>query len=231
MRRLTTFALLHGAWHGAWCWERLIPELQTRGHRTVAVDLPSEDPAATFEDYADVVVAALADADDVVVVGHSLAGHTIPLVAERMPVRHLVYLAALVAEPGRSFIDQQLDGGMLNPVHLTGLAKADGGTRWVDFELARSLFYSECDDDLVAAAIARLRVQAVAPMKQVCPLDRLPSVRSTYIVCSDDQMVYPAWSRRVAVDRLGVSPVELPGGHSPFYSRPSELADVLARLV
>ncbi|MET0699294.1 MAG: alpha/beta fold hydrolase, partial [Mycobacterium sp.] len=59
---MTTFALVHGAWHGAWCWERLTPELVARGHRVVAVDLPIQDETATFEKYADTVVAALAGA-------------------------------------------------------------------------------------------------------------------------------------------------------------------------
>jgi len=43
---MATFGLVHGSWHGGWCWERLIPELEARGHRAVAVDLPAEDPAA-----------------------------------------------------------------------------------------------------------------------------------------------------------------------------------------
>jgi pimeloyl-ACP methyl ester carboxylesterase len=56
---MTTFALVHGAWHGAWCWEQLTPLLQQAGHDVVAMDLPSEDGRATFDTYADVVCAAL----------------------------------------------------------------------------------------------------------------------------------------------------------------------------
>jgi len=62
---MTTFALIHGAWHGAWCWEPLIPELERRGHRAVAVDLPCDDPAATTMDDAQQVTDALADATPV----------------------------------------------------------------------------------------------------------------------------------------------------------------------
>src|SRR5215216_4846563 len=75
---VTTFALVHGAWHGAWCWERLTPALEAGGHRVVAVDLPCEDATATFETYAEVVVQALDAEAEVVVVGHSLAGLTVP---------------------------------------------------------------------------------------------------------------------------------------------------------
>ena len=74
---MTTFALVHGAWHGAWCWQRLIPELERRRHGTVAVDLACEDPAATFADYAETVVSALDGAgagEDVVAVRDPLGG-------------------------------------------------------------------------------------------------------------------------------------------------------------
>jgi hypothetical protein len=69
---VTTFALVHGAWHGAWCWERLVPELEARGHRAIAVDLPCEDVAAGCAAYAEVVAGAAADAGaDLVLVGHT----------------------------------------------------------------------------------------------------------------------------------------------------------------
>ena len=225
---MTTFALLHGAWHGAWCWELLTPELQRRGHGVVAVDLPIDDPDATFEDYADVAASALADTgDDVVAVGHSLSGNVLPWLAERRPVRHLVYLGALVADLGRSVDDQQRNDGMLNLLYLTALERVGGCTRWADADLARSLLYADCDDEVVLAALARVRPQATLPIGQLCTLARQPTVPSTYIVCAEDQVVHPAWSRRVARERLGASLVELPGSHSPFYSRPAELAEVL----
>src|SRR6267378_458729 len=107
---MTTFALVHGAWHGAWCWEQLTPLLQHAGHDVVAMDLPSEDGAATFDTYADVVCAALdGRGDDVVLVGHSYGGNTVPLVAARRPLRHLVYLCAMIPDIGRSLFDQLSD--------------------------------------------------------------------------------------------------------------------------
>src|SRR5687768_6419677 len=106
---MTTFALIHGAWHGAWCWDPLLPELQRRGHRAVAVDLPCDDPAATTLDNAKLVADSLTDAtdgnDDVVVVGHSLGGITALVVPLLRPVRKVVLLAALVPRPGRSLGD------------------------------------------------------------------------------------------------------------------------------
>ncbi len=223
---MSTFVLVHGAWHGAWCWERLIPELQERGHRAVAMDLPCDDPAATFEDYADAVVAAI-DVEDPIVVGHSLSGNVLPLVARRAPVRHAVYLCAMIPEPGRSQSDQERAGGMTDPAYLKGLSRADGCTFWSDHDLARTLLYQDCEPEAADAAVARLRPQAYGPPTAVWTVDPLPAVPSTAIVGSDDRILRPDWSRRVAPQRLHAEVRELPGGHSPFLSRPAELADVL----
>ena len=228
---MTTFALVHGAWLGAWCFERLTQALETLGHRVVAVDLPSDDPTATFQTYADVVVAALdGDAEEPVVVGHSLAGLTVPLIATRRPVQKIVYLCALVPIPGRSFVEQRdVEPDMLYPDYLDGMGEVDanGLRRWVDKELPRQILYADCDAEAASAAIERLRPQAQTPYGEACVLDTLPSTPSTYIVCGEDRLVNPDWSRRIAKERLGADLVELPGSHSPFLSRPNELAAVL----
>ena len=229
---MSTFALVHGAWHGGWCWERLTPELERLGHRVVAVDLPSDEPEALFDDYAAHVVAALDGADDdVVVVGHSLAGHTIPLVAARRPVRRLVFLCALIAQPGASFVDQlRADPDMFVPGYEAGLAPADERPlrRWVDFAVARETMYADCDEADARAAFDRLRPQASTPYFEPCSLAAFPDVPATYVVAAEDRIVNPAWSRRAAPERLGVEAVELPGSHSPYLARPATLAELLA---
>ena len=97
-----TFALVHGAWHGAWAWDALIPELEAHGHRVVAPDLPCEDVNAGAAEYARVVIDAGDGSHDVIVVGHSLGGMSVPLV----PARMHVYLGAYVPQPGRALIDR-----------------------------------------------------------------------------------------------------------------------------
>lgn len=230
---MTTFALVHGAWHGAWCWDQLAPVLRQRGHRVVAPDLPSDDPSASFEDYADVVCAALTDSDedsnDVVAVGHSLGGHTIPLVAARRPVRHLVYLAALVPEIGHSLRDQmRAVPDMLNPLSRQALSRPDAQRRnaWIDETLAIQLLFGDADPDTAHAAFTRLRPQALYPYSPPFALEQFPETPSTYVVCTGDQMVNPDWSRHAA-ESLGARLVELHGDHSPFLTRPAELADLL----
>lgn len=232
---MTTFALVHGAWHGAWCWERLTPLLRRAGHDVVTMDLPCENGAATFDTYADVVCAALNGRDDdVVLVGHSYNGNTIPLVAARRPVRHLVYLCAMVPDIGRSVFDQMSDElEMLNPVaYEQGLSVPDDQLRqvWTDLDIACAMFYGDCDETTIGAALARLRPQSAYPAILPCSLAEFPTVKATYIVCNEDQILRPAWSRQTARERLGAELIELPGDHSPFYSRPSVLADVLLGL-
>jgi pimeloyl-ACP methyl ester carboxylesterase len=229
---MSTFALVHGAWHGAWCWERLTPELEASGHRVIAMDLPVDDSSPSFDDYADVVCHTLADVDgdQLVVVGHSLAGQVIPLVAARRPVRRLVYLCAMPPLPGRSFAQQMADEvEMLHPDYTRGLSKLDshGRSAWVDQGLAYHHLFGDCDERTMTAAFARLRPQATGPYRVPCSLATLPDVESTYVVCDEDRIVIPDWSRRIAHDWLGAEIIEMPGSHSPFYSRPEALAALL----
>ena len=90
--------------------------------------------------------------------------------------------------------------------------------------------YADCDPADVEAAIERLRPQAVAPYGVPCPLDAFPDVPSVYIGCSEDQLVRSEWSRSVAEQRLGAEFIDVPASHSPFLSRPADLAATLDTL-
>jgi hypothetical protein len=228
-RGVGAFVLVHGAWHGPWCWDGVVRELEGRGHSAVAVDLPSDDPAAGIERYAEVVSGALGDAGDVVLVGHSLAGLVIPLVAARRPVSRLVYVCALLPAPGRSLRDQLADADVFRP-GFPATARDDlGRSYWPDAGKAIAALYApDCADVEAERAVARLRPQAAAPSGDRFPLPALPAVPSLYVLCTEDRAVDPAWSRAAARERLGVEAVELPGGHSPMISRPARLADVIA---
>lgn len=230
---MATFGLVHGSWHGAWCWTRLVPELEARGHRTVAMDLPIEDADAGLTRYAEVVTDALRDVgDDVVLVGHSFGGSTIPLVARRRPVARLVFLCALVPRPGASAADRYAG----DPVFVDGFrgstaTREDGASYWADRDAAVRCFYHDCDAADATWAASRLRPQSPAPSLEAWPVDALPDVRRVSILCRGERCIDPDWSRSMSRDLLGVEPLELEGGHSPFLSRPAELADVLVRLV
>jgi pimeloyl-ACP methyl ester carboxylesterase len=231
---VASFGLVHGAGHGAWCWERLIPELSALGHRAWAMDLPCDDPAAGAQRYAEVVDRTLPPAADLILVGHSLGGLTIPLVAARRPVRRLVFLCALIPVPGRTLVEQAAEAPeMFHAVlrdHPGRVTDSDGTTWLRDEAAARDLYYHDCTPGDVRWAWSRLRRQAVAPRREPCPLSTWPGAERAYILCREDRALSPDWSRRAARERLGVDPIELDGSHSPFISRPADLAAVLDRL-
>jgi pimeloyl-ACP methyl ester carboxylesterase len=232
------FALIHGGAHGGWCWEDLTPELEALGHRWSAPDLPLDDPHGA-SDWADAVINTVpAGAEDVIVVGHSLGGLAVPVVATRIPVRRMVFLAAMVPVPGRSYVEVMADEP--DAITVPGAAEQVAGeaepTREVDagatmpWSMARASFYQDLPEDIARRAWRRLRSQGFTSFTERCPLATWPDVPSTYVMATEDQAVSPQWSRRIAHGRLGADLIELPGGHSPFYGRPKRLADLLHRL-
>lgn len=228
---MATFGLVHGAWHGAWCWERLSGELTALGHRAIAMDLPCDDPLAGCMRYSEVVQEHLGDADEVVLVGHSLGGLTIPLVAAARPVKRLVYLCSLIPAPGKTSGDQFatepdiLVEGFANNLPLNGL----GSSYWPRDRAAAEM-YPDCSAEDAEWAWPQLRPQSGGASAEVCPLRSLPDVETVYVLGRKDRAVNPAWSRRAATARLGVKPIELQSGHSPFITQPRELADLLTKL-
>jgi hypothetical protein len=221
---MATFGLVHGAGHGAWCWERVVPPLVARGHRVVPMDLPREDLGMGCVGYAG------PPHDDLVLVGHSL-GLTIPLVAARQPVRALVFPCAALPAFGESIEDQSArDASTYAPgyaAHPGRVRHPDGSSSWTS-EAAVEVFDHDCAPVEAGAAVARLRRQSAAPRRERCPLSDWPPGRRVSIVCREDRAIAVDWARRAARDRLGVAPIELDGSHSPFLSRPGELAALLA---
>lgn len=230
---MTTFALLHGGAHGSWCWERVTPMLQDRGFGVVAPDLPMADLTAGVGDWAQVAVSALAEVpDEVVVVGHSMGGLAVPVVASLRPVQRMVFLGAMVPMPGMSYAEylgtEEGAGAITMPLDRT--THDEEGRTIVPPAVAAEVFYADCTAVDSERAIARLTPNAATAFVEPCPIDAWPDVASSYILMTSDLAVGNDWSRRVASDRLGVTPIELPGSHSPFYSRPAELVDVLLSL-
>jgi pimeloyl-ACP methyl ester carboxylesterase len=228
---VVTFGLVHGAWHGAWCWEKFVPELRARGHQAVAMDLPIDDPTATVSTYADVVIDALGDADDVVLVGHSLGGLTIPVVAARRPVSAMVFLCPVVPSfNGSPWADAP-------PMEVPGLfdelvSDDSGGVRWPNVAAAQRAFYHDCTRGDAAWAFTRLRTQNSRSLfASPYPLTEWPPGKRIGVIGVDDRAVTPEHARFTIRERLGVTPIELPGAHSPFLARPAELADCVVAAV
>ena len=223
------FSLVHGAYHGAWCWDLLRKELERDGHSTSAVDLPCDDPDAGAERYAEVVVQAIPKGQSAVLVGHSLGGLTIPVAASMTPTLMTIYLCALVPVPGLSFDAQHVEIGTGFTPAERAIGHEDGSSSWPKAG-AIEVFYNDCDPRIASDAAVHLGRQCWRVTQEVTPLREWPATRSAYILCTGDRMVSQDYGRRAARDILGIEAFEIAGGHSPFLSRPRELADVLERV-
>lgn len=226
-------ALVHGNFHGAWCWDLLRPELERLGHRVFAMDLPTSDPSCGASEYADAVDAALPRDSVPVLVGHSMGGLTIPLVATRRPVKSLVFLAALLPVPAMSANDQRSAEPIDGRIAPTTAEWTDlGDDVWmVGPNTATELFFHDAPPALARWATVRLRPQAYGLLSETTPLERWPDVASRSIVCRDDRAINPDWVRAAARDRLATEALEIGGGHSPFLTRPAELAALIGSCI
>jgi pimeloyl-ACP methyl ester carboxylesterase len=193
------------------------------------MDMPSDQHDATFADYAEAVASALPPNPNVVLVGHSLAGMVIPLVALERPAGLLVFLCALIpdhkGDPLHHGPPTHLDGTFDGLVH-----HPDGSHSWPDLGAATRILYQDCSEDLAASAFARLRRQQTALWDGLQPMERWPDLPVASIHCKEDRAVNPMWSKWAAQRRFGIESIELPGGHSPMLSRPALLAETLASI-
>jgi pimeloyl-ACP methyl ester carboxylesterase len=230
-RSMTTFGLVAGGGHNAWCWDRVVPELEQRGHQVVAVDLPTGQAGAGLTEFSAAVVDALAGVTgDIVLVGHSLAGRYLPLAAGQIPGSRMIFLCALIAEEATADAPAGVDPGGPPPGGGRGLID-DQGRLYFTPEVAAAAFYSDCDEETTSWAVAHLSPQGLKVIREPLPQGSWPAgVRAAYILCKEDAVIAPERAREMALNRVGVEPIELPGGHSPFLSQTIALVDALEHL-
>jgi pimeloyl-ACP methyl ester carboxylesterase len=211
---MATYVLIHGAGDVGWYWHLEEAELRARGHDVVAPDLPCEDDSAGLPEYADAVIEATGDRTDLVVVAQSLGAFTAPLVCGRVAVDLLVLVAPMIPAPGEAPTD-----------YWTNTRYEDEVRESYDDEIA--LFYQDVPPELAAKALKRGRKQSEVRMHEPSPLRAWPDVPTRVLLCRDDRLFPPPFLRRVAEERLGITPDEIDGGHTPALSRPKELAERL----
>ncbi|GAA4553635.1 alpha/beta hydrolase [Pseudonocardia xishanensis] len=220
---MAEFVLIHGGMHGGWCWERLEPELARLGHTSVATTHKCDVAGLGNGDYAREVADQVGHlSDDVIVVGHSIGGLVAPLLPALRPVRGLVLLCAAVPAVGLGFAEQA-DTAPASAVDPERLIADEAGFIRYTAEAAPEVFCHDVDQATVDAILPRLRPQALSAMVEKTPMERWPDVPTHSIYCRDDRAMSPVYSRIVAQHR-GFPLTEMEGSHSPFYSRPRDLA-------
>lgn len=246
------FILIHGGFHGAWCWDRVVPELEKLGHRAVALDLPghglraSERPA-NYRGRVQPILDVLEKGD--VLVGHSGGGYDNSVAANEATdkISHMIFLAAGLPIEGKSVFEatggeSETDAsGELRATKLMDDASGmlryirplpDGTMEWHSRDGAKEFFLHDCDDVTIDWAFAKLS-PGISPF----PAEKLHLPRfweaqllRSYIRCLQDRSKPLAMSREV-VRRLGVEELTIDASHSPFLSKPAELAELFVRAV
>ncbi|MDP9328797.1 MAG: alpha/beta hydrolase [Actinomycetota bacterium] len=211
---MATFALIHGAGDVGWYWHLVEAELGERGHDVVAPDLPCDDDSAGLSEYADTVIEAIGERTDLVVVAQSLGGFTAPLVCERVPVKLLVLVAPMIPASGEAPAD-----------YWTHTRYDEEVREHYDDEVA--LFYQDVPPELVSEALKRGRRQSETRLGEPSPLKAWPDVPTRVVLCRNDRLFPAHFLRRVARERLAITPDEIDSGHTPALSHPKELADCL----
>ena len=211
---MATFVLIHGAGDVGWYWHLLEADLRSRGHDTVAPELPCDDDSAGLPEYVDAVVQAIGDRTNLVVVAQSLGGFTAPIVCDRVPVKLLVLVAPMIPAPGEAPADYWVNTRYGEEVRES-------------YDDPIALFYQDVPPELASEALKRGREQSEARMGEPSPLKSWPDVLTRVLLCRHDRLFPADFIRRVARERLGITPDEIDGGHTPALSRPKELADRL----
>lgn len=214
--------LVHGLWHGGWCWDDVRTALAERGVDSVAVELPLTDLAA---DTAAVRAALDSFGRPAVLVGHSYGGAVITGAGAHPLVRELVYVAAFQLTDGES-VSRTLPAEDHPPTRLGEALRVDRDEVGLDPDLGRQLLYRDAPAEVATAAAVRLRPVRRAVFGGVPETIAWRTVPSTYVVCSDDEVVHPDLQRAMAA--RATRRREWRCGHSPAASRPADVAGLIA---
>ncbi len=234
-----SFVLVHGAWHGAWCWEKVVPLLNASGHQVHTLDLPGlgDDQTPIAQVSLDGYVAKVCDlinslSEPVVLVGHSMGGMVITQVAENIPDRidTLIYLTAFSPKHGETLLQYAL-------IDDSDVAKykqvfEEEGYFLIPEDKIQKCFYDLCSQEDADNAMQRLRPQALAPIATPLRLseENYGRVRRCYIKCSQDRAITPAMQDILCNNARLDKSLTLDTDHSPFYSCPQDLVEALISL-
>jgi pimeloyl-ACP methyl ester carboxylesterase len=242
---MARFVLVHGAFHGAWCWEPLQAALESGGHSVRTFDLPGsgedDTPVAevTLDAYVGRICGVLAEEPEpVVLVAHSMGGVPMTQALRNCPdkIARAIYLAGFLPGDGQSLVDlTQLPEGEGDMVQAHMQVDGAPPVATLPADVVPEAFYGECSAEQAAWATERVRPQALAPFVTPVELgrdERFAGARPprAYVVATKDRALPTALQRRLVGDNPGMDVVEIESDHSPFLSRTAELAAALTTL-
>ncbi|GAA4766427.1 alpha/beta fold hydrolase [Citricoccus nitrophenolicus] len=237
---MANFVLIHGAFHGGWCWTEISSRLKDSGHTVVAPDLPGagddQTPLSdvTLASATDRVIETLRSLDGpAVLVGHSMGGVVITQAAARVPdlVSRLVYLTAFRPTHGESLLDlTNLPEGAGDGVQSNITVDGEPLIATFDLTQASTVFYNGVPQDTAQQAIERLDLQPLAVFATPVDVDGVELPPQEYVVCTQDRAIMPALQKLMA-ERSPAQVHELEAGHSPFYSHPDQVLEILLAAV
>lgn len=236
---MASFVLIHGSWHGGWCFDAVRALLEAAGHEVIAPDLPGMGGdcatlrAVTLQAWADFAadLCRSASQSPVILAGHSRGGLVVSQTAETAPdaMDGLVYICAMMLPDGMSRAEfKQLEGpnpdfdAIITPV-------CDGAGTVADGARGAAVFAQLSPPALVEAAMARLVAEPHGPRSTRLRLsaDRFGRLPRTYIECTEDRTIPISSQRKMQALVPGAGVVTLAADHSPFLSTPQALAAAL----
>lgn len=235
-----TFVLVHGAWHGSWCYYELADRLKEEGHKVILVQLPghgidqTNEAEVTLYDYQAAIVEILDDIEEqVILVGHSMGGVAISMAAEARPykIEKLVYLAAFLVPDGKSLLDmaQQDPGSRVLP---NLIVKEPEGIIDIKRDELALMFYNECNSQYIELARTLIRPNPLAPFVTPVSLseNNYETVRRFYIKTALDHAVTPELQDRMILELPCEKVYTIISDHSAFFSKVNKLKKILCKI-
>ena len=237
---MADFLLVHGAWHTSSCWDLVASQLETSGHRVVALDLPGRPGDTTnrgdisVQSHVDAITGAARELSNPIVVAHSLSGFWASQAVERFDVKldWLVFLCAYVPINGKSAADvapRDTDG----EIHRVIIIDSDHGTSTLSPESnTKEMLYGDCEPFIGNAAFTQLCPEPVRPALEPITVteSRFHSQRKAYIECQRDRVISIDFQRKMQTHSTFDKVIAMDTGHSPFLSSPAELTSHLSGL-